>query len=164
MPTDMPHTDFDRVDQILAISRVLSRIPTGNPQRPYMGTPAPILASWATELHDDFGVRVHHDLAPKELVRVSSPLGNNGPVQAVTKGTPARVGDNPEVERMQAAHQVLMEWLHENDPDMARRVQEAQTDPGKAMILLQEITSSYPDLVAKINELNAQVAAETAGQ
>ena len=64
--------DFEKIDQIVEIARILSRIPTGNPAKPYMGTPAPIRASWATELYEDFGLRVHPDLAKKEMVRVQT--------------------------------------------------------------------------------------------
>lgn len=156
--------DFDRADQILAISRVLMRVPTGQKSRPYMGTPASILASWATELHDDFGVRIHEDLATKELVRVQSPAGNHGPVQAVTKGTPARVaGENPDVKRMQSAHSALMDWLREKDPEMAMRVEKAQTDPTMAAIVLNEIRTEHPEVWEKGQEILANTPSENFG-
>lgn len=151
--------DFERADQIVAISRVLSRIPTGNKSRPYMGTPAPILGMWATELHDEFGVRVHEDLAKKELVRLKTPMGNNGPVQAVTKGTPARVDINPDVQRMRKARELLMDWLRANMPDLAQRVQDAENDPDPTahVVLLNDIRTQHPQVWEKGQEFLANV-------
>ena len=157
--------DFEKIDQIVEIARILSRIPTGNPAKPYMGTPAPIRASWATELYEDFGLRVHPDLAKKEMVRVQTPMGNNGPVQSVTKGTPARGGGaDPMVTAMKQAHVVLMEYLRETDPVMAQRVAEAQTDPTKGAIVLNDIARNHPEIKAKIEELQQQYAAKAAAE
>lgn len=161
--------DFERADQIVAISRVLSRIPTGNKSRPYMGTPAAIIASWATELHDDYGVRIHEGLARKELVRVKSQAGNHGPVQSVTKSTPARVGaPNPEVQRMQSAHAMLMDWLREKDPALAAQVERANEaaargDQTLAAIALNDIRTKHPEVWEKGQEILANTPAERLG-
>lgn len=153
--------DYERLDGIAAIARVISRIPTGNKTRPYMGTPAAVLGIWATELYDDFGVRVHDDLATHELVRVDDRLGNHSPVQKVTKGTPARVGAaNPEVKRMQKAHELLMEWLRERDPQMAERVEAAQNDPVKAAVVLGDIRRDHPEVWQKGQEILANTPVE----
>lgn len=150
----------DRGDQILAIARVLAQIPTGNPSRPYVGVPAPSLPIWAQELYDDFGVRVHPELATHELVRVKSAMGNNGPVQKVTKGTPARVGDdNPVVERMKGLREELMDWMRQMQPDLAARYEAAGTDPEAHAILLNDIVKHYPDVKAKSEELLARINA-----
>lgn len=154
----------DRLEQITAISRVLMRMPTGQKSRPYVGVPAPILAGWATELHDDFGVRVHEDLAPKELVRIKSPMGNNGPVQSVTKGTPARVGDdnNPMVERMQSAREVLFDWLKQSNPDLYARYLRAKDDPTAYAILVNDITKEHPEVWEKGQEIMQRAMSEPA--
>lgn len=153
--------DMERLDGIAAIAQVISRIPTGNKQRPYMGTPAAVLGMWATELYDDLGVRVHPELATHELVRVDQRLGNHSPVQKVTKGTPARVGDNnPEVKRMQQAHDTLMDWLREHDPALADRVAAAQNDPVKAAILLGDIRRENPEIWEKGQEILANTPVE----
>ncbi|MHA0288261.1 hypothetical protein ACXYX3_17650 [Mycobacterium sp. C3-094] len=144
----------DRADQILAIGRVLTRMPTGNKERPYVGIPAPIIGMWATELHDKFGLRVHEDLATEELVRVKTQMGNNGPVQAVTKGTPARVGDqNPDVERMAQARELMMDFLRTHDPALAERVKRAETDPELQAIVLNDIVKKHPEVWEKSQEL-----------
>lgn len=161
--------DFDRADQILAIARVLSRIPTGQKSRPYMGTPAPLLAPWATELYDDYGVRIHPDLAKKELVRVKSPAGNHGPVQAVSRNTPARAAaPNPEVQRMESAHAAMMEWLEAKDPKMAARVRQANEarergDTTLAAIVLNDIRTEHPEVWEKGQEILANTPAERLG-
>lgn len=157
--------DFDRLDGIAAVARVISRIPTGNKQRPHMGTPAAVLGMWATELYDDFGVRVHPDLATHELVRVDQRLGNHSPVQKVAKGTPARLGENPEVKRMQAAHSMLLDWMRSQDdhPELsvlADRVVAAQGDPVKSAVLLGDIRREHPEVWDKGQELLAKLQAE----
>jgi hypothetical protein len=149
--------DMERAEQILAIARVLARMPTGNKSRPYMGTPAPIRAVWATELYDDFGVRVHEDLAKKELVRVPSPLGNNGPVQAVTKGAQPVTPNGDGMERMRSAHVLMMDWLHVNNPELAAEVEAAQNDPTLAAIVLNKIRTDYPAVWDKGQELLASI-------
>lgn len=158
--------DIERLNGIAAIAAVISRIPTGNKQRPYMGTPAAVLGMWATELYDDLGVRVHPELASHELVRVDERLGNHSPVQKVTKGTPARVGaDNPEVKRMQTAHEMLLDWMR-SQPDhpelatLADRVVAAQGDPVKSAVLLGDIRSEHPEVWDKGQELLAKLQAE----
>lgn len=148
--------DMERADQILAVSRVLQRIPTGNKQRPYQQTPPPIIGMWATELVDKYGVRVHPELATEELVRVQSPAGNHGPVQSVTKNTPAPLGGGPDVKRAEGARAALMTWLSENDPELARRIEAAQHDPMQSILLLAEIRREHPEVIAKGAELMAQ--------
>lgn len=154
--------DFDRADQILWIGQVLSRIPTGNKNRPYMGTPPPIIGMWATELHDEFGVRVHPELAKKELVRVQTAAGNHGPVQAVSRNTPAPRDGGPQVNKqMMHARAALLEWLKEQDPAMHQRVMDADGDMMKSALLLAEIQRDYPDIMTKGEELLAQANAST---
>ncbi|MEW5810258.1 MAG: hypothetical protein AB1925_12470 [Actinomycetota bacterium] len=158
----MPDID-DRANQILAIGRVLSRIPTGQKDR-YIGTPAPVIGMWATELHDELGVRVHEDLARKELVRVQSPLGNNGPVRAVTKDTPARVDDDTDVQRMQHARELMFDFLRTHNPGLADRIERAQDDPELQAIVLNDIVKQHPEVWAKGQELVDQAMAEAANK
>jgi hypothetical protein len=154
--------DFDRADQILWIGQTISRLPTGNKDRPYMNTPPPIIGMWATELYEDFGVRVHPDLAKKELVRVASPAGNHGPIKAVSKNTPAPLDGGPDVQKtMQHARTLLLEWLADKDPELHRRIVAAEGDPMASALLLAEIQRDHPEVMAKGEEMLANVSAKT---
>ena len=155
-------SDFERADQILAIANLLSRIPTGNKNRPYQGLPAQVRPLWATELYDMFGVRYHPDLATHELVTLKTQMGANGPVQAFKKGEvppPEQGGPDPQTVGMQSAHKLLMEWLHQFDPDLAARVESVQGDPVGSMIVQNEVKAEHPEVWAKAEELMAQVLA-----
>lgn len=158
--------DFDRAEQILAIAQILSRVPTGNPSSPmgeYMQTPPPIRGMWATELHDKFGVRVHPELAKAELVRVQTKAGNFGPVQEVTRNTPApaagAAAGGPDVSRLKDAQKLLLDWMRAqgevdpNLPKLADRIQRAQGKPQDAALLLAEIQRDYPEVWDKGQDL-----------
>jgi hypothetical protein len=112
-----------------------------------------LIAGWATELYEDFGVRVHQDLAKKELVRLKTPLGNHGPVQAVMKGSLPAADDS--VRRYQSAHAELMDWLRTDLPDLAAEVEAAQHDPTLAAIVLNKIRTEHPEVWDKGQQIMA---------
>lgn len=151
--------DMERVDQIAAIGRLISRMPMDRDGTRYFNTPAPVIGVWATELHDKYGLRVHPDLATEELVRVESPAGNHGAVRSVTRNTPAPMGGGPNVTHLQGARAALMGWLKQQDPELHGRVVAAQNDPMKSALLLAEIRRDHPEVLAKGEEMAAAYAA-----
>ncbi|MGK2881087.1 MAG: hypothetical protein ACSLE6_09935 [Mycobacterium sp.] len=146
--------DLGRADQIAAIGRVISRIPTGNDNRPYYATPPPLIGYWATQLHDEFGVRVHAELAKKDLVRVKTGAGNFGPVEEVVatgNATPPAGGPDDDVARMRGARADLLEWMRAQGPELAGladRVVGAEGDAERTALVLAEIRRDHPEVLS----------------
>lgn len=130
--------DMERANQIVMLSRALSRLATNHPARPYVGLAAPVIPHAAADLYER-GYRHHPELATKEV--------------EPDTGTPDAAVN---MQRMKDAHTALMDWLKQHDPEMHARVAAAQGDPMQSALLLAEIRRDHPEVLAKGVELMAQ--------
>lgn len=132
--------DMDYADQIVALSRALSKLATGHPGRPSVGLAAPVIPHAAKDLYER-GYRFHPELASK------------------LDSDPEPKGSGADARQMKGAHAALMAWLKQHNPSMHDRVVAAQSDPMQAALLVAEIHREHPEVIAKGAELMTQMAA-----
>lgn len=135
--------DMDYATQILMLGRGLAKLATNHPGQPYVGLNALVIPHAAKDLYER-GYRFHPELATKCVA-------------------PDSTQEDPTVgsRQMMDAHAALMAWLEQQDPAMHARVVAAQNDPMAKALLAAEIHRDHPEIIAKGQELAAQMAAGT---
>lgn len=134
--------DMEYANQILMLGRGLAKLATNHPAQPYVGLNAMVIPHAAKDLYER-GYRFHPELATKDAAPDAP--------QGAAAGT----------QQMMDAHTALMAWLEQQDPAMHARVVAAQNDPMAKALLVAEIHRDHPEIIAKGQELAAQMAAGT---
>lgn len=142
--------DMDRLKQIQLVANAISSMPPQQPGLPRIPVARPKVAQWATELVDDYGVRVHTELAKKTLVtEPGSPLGNNAPQRAVDV-----LDLNGLLDLLRSVPDV---------PGLAQLADQIETALGNDMqerALRDHIARQFPDLVATARQMAEQTPPE----
>lgn len=136
--------DMEQLNDIRMIAQVISSLPPQQPGGPRIPLAPPKVTQWAAELYSDFGVRVHPELARKDVAGGESELGNFTSKQVV--------------DRVDAEH--LLGLLKTSGVPslvvLAERIEAAETDEQKRLVLA-DIAREYPDVVRTA----VQIAEET---
>ena len=144
--------DMEKLAQVQMLSNLLSTMPPQQGQNKRIPFPKGKAQQWASELVNDYGVRVHVDLA----ARTQLPDGVE-----VLGGEPRRVDDVVgDVPRLLA--------LLRSFPNMpslvalADEVEGALGDPEKERAAIDSIRTNYPDIMKTAKLLQERAEAERA--
>lgn len=147
--------DLDKMNQIAMLAELLSSMPPQQPggARIPFGIPAKRV-QWATELVNDYGIRVHPELASKELVPVDTAQPNGAAAQLGPNFRPRRA-----IDKIDTAF--LLDLLRSagDVPGLKRLADELQStigDPAAETALLQRIAQEQPDVVSTAKRLYEQ--------
>lgn len=142
--------DEARFKQIQMIANIISSMPPQQDGGPRIPLAPPMVAKWATELHDDYGMRVHPEHATKMLEMGDTDEGGNF--------TPKRVEN---VLNLDDLHDLLRSF--DNVPGLkklADEIDEAKGDPTRESALRDYIRKAHPDVVATAEEIRRRAAAK----
>ncbi|MBU8830823.1 hypothetical protein [Mycolicibacterium goodii] len=131
--------DFDELDQIKQLADLMKTMPPqkgSNVRIPFAVEAKRV--QWATELVRDFGVRVHPELATKEMTAA-------GPVEV---GSP---GAQRAIDKIDLSF--LLKLLRETEgvpgfAELADEIEAAGDDHERKAALRDRISQQYPDMVA----------------
>jgi uncharacterized protein YihD (DUF1040 family) len=139
---------MEELDQIKKMAQLLASLPSNVENGPRVPLAAPMRTKWATELVREFGVRVHPDLATKQLVP-------DGPAAGLGAYAPQRKDDALDVD-------FVLKLLRESGVpklvELATNVELAlrDPDPAKKDEVLAALRREYPDVVATARHLAKQ--------
>ncbi|OCB09220.1 hypothetical protein A5717_25945 [Mycolicibacterium porcinum] len=136
--------DLTEVDQIKQLADLMKTMPPqeGSTMRIPFGIEAKRV-QWATELVRDFGVRVHPDLAKKEMT----------PAGPVSVGS---AGNQRAIDKVDLGFLVTLLRGTEGVPgfaELADEIEAAGDDPAKKAELRERISRQYPDMVATAKKI-----------
>lgn len=136
--------DLDEVDQIKQLAELMRTMPPqqGSTVRIPFGVEAKRV-QWATELVRDFGVRVHPELAKKEMT----------PTGPAAVGSP---GQQRAIDKIDLGFLVQLLRDTEGVPgfaELADEIEAAADDPEKKAALRDRIAQQYPDMVATARKI-----------
>lgn len=142
--------DIEELQGIQAIANVIASLPPQQPGGPRIPLAPPKVAQWAAELYRDFGMRIHPELAKKEIVASKDPLmGNFSPRTATDvvdmKGLLDMLRTVPDVPEL---------------AKLADEIEEATGDKAKEQVLIARIRKQYPDVIATAKHRAAQAPPE----
>lgn len=143
--------DMEKLHQIQMVAHVISTLPPQQPGQPRIPLAKPKIAQWATELVEDYGVRVHPELARKQLVDETP--GKTGVFNA------QRVEDVVDMPGMLA----LLRGIGAGVPSLmklADDIEAALGDPDKEAELLDRIRREHPDVIATARQRAEQTPPE----
>lgn len=145
--------DFEQVEQIAKLAELMASMPPqqeGGPRIPF-AIPQ-FRVKWATELVRDYGVRVHTDLARKEIVTEKAPTVGQAKMSA-------NFAQRRAVDKIDA--QFLLDLLRSTGDvpalqALADEIQAVLGDPVRERQLLNRIADQNPDLIATARQLQDQ--------
>lgn len=157
--------DFEELSQITRLAELLASLPPQQPGGPRipLGIPAKRV-QWATELVRDYGVRVHPELASKQLI-VDTPVG------AGSAGTAAMANLGPNftprraIDKIDASFMIGLLRSAGPVPGLVRLADELEAalgDPAAETALLEKISREQPDVVSTAAKKYKQYLAEQA--
>lgn len=152
--------DFDELNHITQLAELLSSMPPQQPggARIQFGIPAKRV-QWATELVRDYGVRVHRDLAKKEMV-VTDAAAAAAVARATGKPTlPPDFMPRRAIDKIDA--KFLLDLLRSAGevPGLVRladELEQALGDPAAETAMLERISQQQPDVVSTARKLYEQ--------
>jgi hypothetical protein len=138
--------DMERLQQIQMIAQIISTLP---PQKPG-GVRIPLAPAktqqWAPELYDDFGIRVHAELAKKMIVSDGS--GTNAQLGNMATKHVVDVVDLNGILNLLRSHPDVPSLA-----ELADQIQDALGDPEKEAALRAQIGKTHPDVVATAKQI-----------
>lgn len=140
--------DEENFKQIQMVANVISSLPSQHLGGPRIPLAPPMVAKWAAELVNDFGVRIHPELATKTL--------EMGDTDGAGNFTPKRVED---VVDLDGLREVLRSF--DNVPSLkilADMIDEAGDDSAKRAAVLQHIRNTNPDVIKSAEQIRKRAA------
>lgn len=143
--------DLEKADQIMKLAELLSSMPPQQPNGPRIpfGIPAKRV-QWATELVNDYGVRVHDELATKEIVASDVPQSDAGSMLG-PNFTPRRA-----IDKLDAKFLLNLLRSAGNVPGLVRLADELEAalgDPAAETAMLEKIAREQPDVVSTAKKI-----------
>lgn len=145
--------DMERLQQIQMIHQIISTLPPQKEGQPRIPLAPTKVQQWAPELYDDFGIRVHPDLAKKMIVSDGS--GANAQLGNMAGKHVVDVVDLDGILDLLRSHPDVPSLAH-----LADQIEDAMGDPEKEAALRASIGRTHPDVVATAKAMVARAKVE----